>query len=555
MKPLYAVSFCIGIAKRIMKKLLEKQLNKNHIFLWAMLFTLLFSVAEHFFAQYSDIDNFLISVVTNGVYSEDNFTFFVHPFLCQIIKALRLISKAPDWYLLITEITVYFSFFCLEKMILTVFGDRSIKALCNGMFLLFLFVSLDAVHVNFTVMTAVLCFSGSILIIYATGNLARKFEMIAGIIIWFTAFLFRIETCLVMLAFLFLALLIQFLFLEKDKRISFIKRNLLFAITFVFIFLVMFIGREVVIRSEKYESGYEYSVTRSAITDYYESGTSYIHLLMDTESLDNEGLKAVLEQEKISGVKLREDPNPVVGLFKTFKNAKKAMMLSIFVLLLAGVLIFDDRKNILPVLITLTAGFGGCVYYYFSGRLPERIILLFDLGMLTVFVSNIQKKEKEYRPVKYLLALWSVLLIVIVFPKGKYMTGQNVFAANIDNEPENIGIEADSNIYIWDVYLFDVKIMYPYWDAGKLFSPSLVRKHIPDGEWVYGQPYFEEMLNEIDLANPLQGLLNRDDVFYVAYDGTVKNMAEYLFFSKNTSVTGAVIGNYDVIPINKFIVK
>lgn len=534
-----------------MNDIVKKKLSNKMILSFSALFTAVFIFAEHFFAQYSDIDNYLISVVTNCIYSDENFTFFVHPFLCALIKLLRHISIRPDWYLLIVEICVSFAFFCLEKMIFAINSDNIKKAFCEGIFAFFLILSIDPFHVNFTVMTAVLCFMGSLLILVGIENPSRRFERFSGILIWIVSCLFRIETCLVMLLFLLLS--VAYLLLKSLKKEAITSLISTFSVLFIGL-LVMFAGREIILHSDKYESGYNYSVTRSAITDYYEDGSVYIHFLMDTEGLDEEGLNDVLSEQKQSG-KLMRDDNFIRGFFNTFTEGKLGLLLSFLVLILVVLCLLNSKEDSLFAILIILIGFAGCVYYYLSGRLPERIILLFDLGMLSAFMGLYFRHRFVIKKSALFIALWAVAVLIFVYPNYDYSGSQNVFLANVDNEPENIGITVGDDVYIWDVFLFDVNIMYPYWNAGKLFSKELVRTNIPDGEWIYNQPYFKNMLEEIGMTNPMYSLLNNDGVYYVSYGGNVINVIDYCLYRRNISVEALQIGSFDIIPINKFTVK
>ena len=46
---------------------------------------------------YSDVDNFTISVVTNGLYDANNYCLHLHPVLCWIIAGISCIWKNTDF--------------------------------------------------------------------------------------------------------------------------------------------------------------------------------------------------------------------------------------------------------------------------------------------------------------------------------------------------------------------------------------------------------------------------------------------------------------------------
>jgi len=275
---------------------------------------------------------------------------------------------------------------------------------------------------------------------------------------------------------------------------------------------------------------------------------------MDTEGLDEAGLNDILSEQKQSGKLLRDD-NFIRGFFNTFTEGKLGLLLSFWVLILVVLCLLYSKEDSLFAILIILIGFAGCVYYYLSGRLPERIILLFELGMLSAFMGLYFRHRFVIGKSAVFVALWAVAVMIFVYPNYEYSGSQNVFLANVDNEPENIGINVGDDVYIWDVFLFDVNIMYPYWNAGKLFSKELVRTNIPDGEWIYNQPYFKNMLEEIGMTNPMYSLLNNDGVYYVSYGGNVINVIDYCLYRRNISVEAVQIGSFDIIPINKFTVK
>ena len=512
-----------------------------------------FAAFEHFVKQYGDIDNFLISMVLNGAYSEqDNYTFFVHPLTAVIVKGLSKVFRYADGYLLLVWVCVLLSLYFLVKGILKFFERDYKRALLTAGAVTVIYGALDTVHSNFTVLTAVLALSGSLLILMGTFNDGYEAEVYEGVFVWFTAFLFRQESALIMLMFFGISLLFKAFSFSKTRIIELLKRHLIPVCLFVLMFIAMIVSKFVTVSSERYRGGMEYSNLRSSIVDYYEGGYHYLHYLMDTENMNETTLSVVLDGFKAGGTRL-VDPNPLKGFVKNYLSSYTALMILLLIcLLMVIVLGFSKEKTVKwSVCVSFIVGMAFIGACYLQGRAPERILLLFQIGMLIGLVDGVNGVDTIHKSELKSLAIWALLLVPIVFLRMDYTVHQNEFTARTNNE--DLAEYRTDGFYVWDVFLYDVNVMYPYMEAGKLFPEELIEHNIPDGEWIYGQPYFEDFLKKIGHESPMDSLFNDDNSYYVAYsEGT-----ELVIAYRTAGNEYEIVQNGDIskIPVNKFVLR
>ena len=58
---------------------------------------------------------------------------------------------------------------------------------------------------------------------------------------------------------------------------------------------------------------------------------------------------------------------------------------------------------------------------------------------------------------------------------------------------------------------------HKYYASKSIIPVNLMKNNITDGNWIYGQNYYNEYLVENGWGNPVQALLNSDNTYYVCY--------------------------------------
>ena len=71
----------------------------------SLLLTILWVIMTAFSKKlYANVDNFNISLITNGLYGEDTYTYYLHPWLCSLIGIIARAVPSADGYVLLLHI-------------------------------------------------------------------------------------------------------------------------------------------------------------------------------------------------------------------------------------------------------------------------------------------------------------------------------------------------------------------------------------------------------------------------------------------------------------------
>lgn len=76
----------------------EKQYQLRELFLELVLVLIVFLIGICTEPLYANVDNFNISLVTNRLFSEDTYTYYLHPWLCKGIKWMSIFLPHADVY-------------------------------------------------------------------------------------------------------------------------------------------------------------------------------------------------------------------------------------------------------------------------------------------------------------------------------------------------------------------------------------------------------------------------------------------------------------------------
>lgn len=91
-----------------MKILIKSDSNNKH-FDQKEIISIAFSIINYIIGAfteplYAHVDNFNISLIINGMYSEDNYTYYLHPWLCKLLREISNIFPKADAYVLLMHI-------------------------------------------------------------------------------------------------------------------------------------------------------------------------------------------------------------------------------------------------------------------------------------------------------------------------------------------------------------------------------------------------------------------------------------------------------------------
>ena len=106
-----------------------------------------------------------------------------------------------------------------------------------------------------------------------------------------------------------------------------------------------------------------------------------------------------------------------------------------------------------------------------------------------------------------------------------FVRPQSVF--HVEKDVEETPWEStykEETLYLWQTNEF---VQYPvrsFMNQGKLLPEEFLEHNLCYGEWIYGQVYYQNYMEELGVRNPMRALLGRDETYYVAEDNDLDSV-------------------------------
>ena len=244
-----------------MKKIFEKPLC------WAVIMTSLSLIIQSKISLYcSGIDGYLIAIVSNGCYSENNYCMFIHPIISYVCGKISMVLPYADCYSLIIISFMTFSLFFIYYLIFSqvkVFYKRVILVLTV---ICYVFSTCDGLTMRFTLQAGFCMFVGLLLLAMAFQDENKKY-MIPGVLCCIFGCMIREQAAFTLIPFLGLLLLYELLsnrYLLKAFSLKCIKY---FGIPIVCI-ITLFLTNKFFYDQAKNVESVKYNAARASLVDY-----------------------------------------------------------------------------------------------------------------------------------------------------------------------------------------------------------------------------------------------------------------------------------------------
>ncbi len=334
---------------------------------------------------------------------------------------------------------------------------------------------------------------------------------------------------------------------------------------------LLIISRMVFNAFEPYKTAAEYNSARTAVVDFpvkywgpevaeagegiftqadYEAAVNWC--FFDTDYFDTDKLEMIVQAGSKNQYELS-----VEGIAGTLSEMKHDLFhTSLYMLLLIILSLVLVIRNLLccttlrkaETLLAFLGVFIIIAYFTFRGRAPMRVwepaVFAGDFAFIC---AAFNEPASDSSSAVYFRAFVNRITVAIMFIVLWFNTGQLLAYAQYHQlqsvllsctedkknpfEPENICgsyslLKGKEN---------NIILICPNWHAhipkytkntGKLPSRSVMEHNIPLGDWVYGQPYFRDLLNEIGVDNPAEALVERPNTFLL--EGNTKIVLYYL---------------------------
>lgn len=551
--------------------------KKNIALQWTLGLTLLCVLFAMKTPVYNgDADNYIMALVSNKLFTgveQETYISYLNPVLCKIFEGIGFLFEAADSFTL-TAVLMLLAAIAVSAYIIAYIGKNGYEIAGCYIVLMAIVVMRSLFNYNFTGWAGFLSATGAWIILLILHEKLKFRWVIAAAILLSCGLMWRYEAVLVFIPYILLDAAVQILFVEKsgaDRKNRLKKAAGIIGIPVICLSVLGFCHYRI-LNSEKYQEAKAYDDARCAVVDYplqnwedvkeelpdmtendYNSIKKWI--LMDTERVDTEFLIAMgnAGQTEQSGFGLSDIikmQKQVIGIL--LSTEYMLFLLGLAVLLFLAVMLSSAAwyYKLQTVFIYLGTDII-CLFFVFAGRAIERVFILICYALLVstgvLLLAKIQEGSRPFFWIKKGIAGFGMLGLCYGLMNTEFVHNQSVFTAK--NSTGTVEYR-ENELYIWNIGAYVNTPMKRFASLGKLMPLEYTQHNIYEGAWVYGQLYFEQLLEEVEAENPMRALLEREDTYYTAfeYDHVLTYLQEH--FDENTTVT--CVGELEGIPVWKF---
>ena len=492
---------------------------------------------------YIDIDTFLVSMTSAGLYGAGAVCPVIHPLLGIALSALSRIPISVDWFTFLSRVLVVAAVWWLGTLLAACLEQpaKRITCLLGLGFVLFRYSILNA---NYTVHCALFGAVGA-----ATMLVALRRPLPRGAKFWAALFLglsvlWRPEGAALLIPFVALDLCALAL---QHKLTGAAVRQVAVPCLAPALLLVVF-SLLLGILVPGYAADKAYSDARRALVDYpckpWAEVSAEVTALGLTENdykvlngtdLADTAIADTATLQKLALIsKASRYPASAAGLLEALRSFPSAFTseFSVILLLLAlaapcAVVVFGPTLLArLEALCAMGGTFLIAYYYLYAGRLPERLMLSILLVSFTVTLPLFLSLPAAKRPLQRrfwqaaCLGMGGILCLFAWKNRHNYHIDQlSVAARPVQTVSEPA---ADDTVYLWDCMTHALYMTGEYMADGKLPDADFTQHNLPWGEWnTSGQTFYRQLLAKLDMQNPMQSLLTRPNTYLVAKDASL----------------------------------
>lgn len=420
---------------------MKKVLNKP--FCLAGIMTVLSLIIQSKISLYfSDIDGYLISVVSNGCYGENNYCMFIHPLISYVCGKLSMVLPYVDCYMLTIMCFMVFSLFLLYYLIFSqvkVFYKRVVLIL---MVICYVFSTCNGLTMRFTLQAGFCMFVGLLFLAIAFHDENKKY-MIPGVLCCMFGCMIREQAAFAILPFFGLLLLYELLANKYTWKAFFLK-----CVKYTWIVIVcisaLFLTNKLFYNQAEFAESIKYNNARSALVDYpikewedvkdkatgysendYYAVTHYIWEdsdIIDTQYLD--GLSGIANNNFFAQVReIHTVQSKITFTIKTILSivcmnaVKMAWFEAGLVTILLSAYLFLRHKDLwvrFVLIFNLMGYFIIITFFSLLGRSLGLKELLMGGNLLVLFYLTFVISESKERVSNYKWNIWKVVLLVYI---------------------------------------------------------------------------------------------------------------------------------------------
>ena len=529
-------------------------------------------------------DNYTISMITNCLFSQENYCLFISPILCGIVKWMCKIIPSADCFSLYLDITVWLSVLWTGYIASLHADTKEKKLFCLTAVAL---ISIVPANLNFTVVSAFVCACGFFTLFLGLGpanKISRYVYIFVGVILIFLGDLIRPESVFLLLPFVLLHFLVYGITNRKNKK----KIYGLILLVFPAILCITAINAIgfAVNGSEKYSEAVRYSSARSDLYDWPQNEYDEIKdklddvsendfyavslvMLGDTERIDADYLENIAKvSKKRAFSSFFGNFGEIVSAFTATKCGFKFYLIFILNISALAVILLSKCKAIrkLEAIAAFVGIFAAALIFVYLGRFLERLYFALVFGCFSVYAAIMldmaRETEEKYakvalfgrRPILLLPCLLSVVGICHYIFVDFSLKPANDFTARI-NADESVWQETyqNGNIFIWSTFDYINVPMGYYYLENKLPPEEFMKHHTFYGGLGSGQLYMEDHYRKIGLTVPVKDLLYRPNTYSVGSVNYQNMLLEYIKEHTDPDASMEKYGNIGYAEVWRFI--
>ena len=525
---------------------------------------------------YTNVDNYIISMVINRVYAEDTYNMFLNPVLCWITAFVSRIFSNADGFTLVTKLMLLAGIGTISYLIALNFRHWQERLFWAALFLL-LIVEMALFSDYFMVWSAFFSFVGMVCLLWVMKTESVHWHwIIVGTLFLCCGLMWRIGGLGLFIPFILLDLGINFLFSTYGKREKeqYLKKGVrVFGLAFV-CFLVL-LGIDYGYKhSDKYKDSVEFCDAVSKIVDFpvkpyeevkeslpgitkndYESLENYLYA--DTDRITTEYCEKIASagETKAFHLNVRELLSKTYSLIARFYGLVNFRIWCIA--LMAAVIFFLYDSAWYQKMELFFSGAGAyliMMYLMLEGRLPERImqsILYAVMGIVIILCISEKKDQNKFQIWKKIGALFLTAIVILHLNSTEFVSHQSLWTAQADEKEQKWEkLYGQDAVFVWKSSEYRKYPMRDFMRQGKMISSEFMNHNISAGGWDFNQVYYRELMKRLGVPNPVKSLLEREKTYYIADD--CNDMLIYLQEHFDKSVQAVQIDEIEGIPIWKF---
>ena len=554
-----------------------KSREKRDCWIYAICMMILAEAFSWFQPIYTNVDNFITSMVISAVYDKDTYSMVLNPVLCWIMSFVGKVLPTADAFTLVTKIVLLAGIGSISYFVALHFRHWP-ERLFAGAMLFLLTIEMNLFSDYFMVWAAFFTFVGMVWLLRSMKTGVHGSWIAAGTFFICCGLMWRLGGFVPFIPFLLLGWGMDFLFESrgKEEKLQYLKKTVRVFGPMMICF-VLLLGIDYGYKhSEKYEDSVNFCDVVSTIVDYpmedyetvekllpesvtendYNSLTNAMYA--DTERITTEYCQQIADVGKKDEIVI----NPKDIFQKTYSLVARLYGLKNFrvwciglVLLAFGILLSEAAwYEKLEIVFAGGGAYLMMLYLMLVGRLPERgmqVMLYAAMGILLVRTASIRNEKKIHR-IKMLLIVVFLSLVSLDLPSISFSGHQSLFTAKIgaDEVKWEQTYEPEDAVYLWRTKEHRKRAMRDYMAQGKLLSENFMNHNLADGGWDFNQVYSKGQMERLGVPNPIRALAERPHTYYVAEDCNA--VLTYIREHYDEKVQAVQVDELDGIPVWQF---